>query len=210
MFKSKNISKSNLPKLNRLIKPVAIACHADESSGVYIILKLRDRFGKVKKKMISASDAINLPTLKKILVENNLSPSMELNYYKKLQAIVLQHVDARVTLVRKPGFYGEKYILPNNKIIGMQSGEQFILDPNNITEALEIGKKGTLDDWQDNVAIYATHSSRLMLGLSSGFSAYLLNIINMENGGFHLYGMSSSGKTTTLYGIASINPPVSD
>jgi len=199
--------KDIAPEIKKLVKPVAIATRGDNSSGVFIILKLRDRDGKVKTKKISVTDAVNLTSLKTFLVENNIAPSTEPTYYKKLQTLILQNVDVRVNLVRTPGRNGNKYVLPDSSVIGSKNGKKYMLDSSEDIETLEMGKKGSLNDWKNNVACYSIHSSRLMLGICSGFSGYLISLTNIDGGGFHLNGLSADGKTTTLYIVASIQGP---
>lgn len=47
-------------------------------------------------------------------------------------------------------------------------------------------------------------NSRLIFGVSVALAAPLLGICYEENGGFHLRGASSTGKTTILYAAASV------
>lgn len=54
--------------------------------------------------------------------------------------------------------------------------------------------KGTLKQWQTNVAPCALHSPYIMLSLCSAMAGYCINFTDFESGGFHLYGDSSRGK----------------
>jgi putative DNA primase/helicase len=63
---------------------------------------------------------------------------------------------------------------------------------------------GTLTDWQREVAARCPGNSRLVLAVSAGFAAMLLHPLGLENGGVHLVGPSSSGKTTALRVAASV------
>ncbi len=58
--------------------------------------------------------------------------------------------------------------------------------------------KGTLEDWQKHVAAKCAGNSRLIFALGIAFAAVLLEVVGMESGGFHLFGTTSKGKTTTL------------
>lgn len=60
-------------------------------------------------------------------------------------------------------------------------------------------RKGTVESWQENVALYAVGNSRLGLALCVAFAAPLLYPSSSESGGFHFRGGSSTGKTTALY-----------
>lgn len=56
--------------------------------------------------------------------------------------------------------------------------------------------KGTLGEWQENVAKHCVGNSRLAFGVSVAFAAVLLPILEMQSGGFNFRAETSSGKTT--------------
>lgn len=58
--------------------------------------------------------------------------------------------------------------------------------------------KGTLSDWQENVAKPCHGNARLMLLLSASASGPLLDILGYHNFGLHVLGPSRAGKTTGL------------
>src|SRR5262249_17852253 len=62
---------------------------------------------------------------------------------------------------------------------------------------------GTLDDWRKTVAALAAGHSRVMFCISVALAAPLAEIVGAENGGFNLYGASSTGKTTAADAGAS-------
>lgn len=72
------------------------------------------------------------------------------------------------------------------------------------------GMRGTLAQWQRDVAQLATGNSRLIFAVSSAFAGPLLEVANAEGGGAQLRGDSSSGKTTALRVAASVwgSPPM--
>jgi putative DNA primase/helicase len=72
------------------------------------------------------------------------------------------------------------------------------------------GVKGTLSEWQENIAKYARGNSRLILALAAAFASPLLKLIGEETGGIHFVGSSSIGKTTMLRVAASVFGPGSD
>ncbi|WKJ88606.1 DUF927 domain-containing protein [Methylomonas montana] len=57
---------------------------------------------------------------------------------------------------------------------------------------------GTLNDWQKAMARFCTNNASMMLFVSAAFAGPLLEKVNAAGGGIHLYGDSSSGKTTLL------------
>ncbi len=65
--------------------------------------------------------------------------------------------------------------------------------------------KGTLAEWKSEVAGKCAGNSRLIFGLGTAFAAPLLEPAQIESGGFHLAGITSKGKTTTLSVVASVS-----
>jgi putative DNA primase/helicase len=63
---------------------------------------------------------------------------------------------------------------------------------------------GTLKDWQESIAKYAVGNSRLVIAISTSIASPLLKITGSENGGIHLRGGSSIGKSTALEVAGSV------
>lgn len=59
-------------------------------------------------------------------------------------------------------------------------------------------KRGTWEQWRDEVSTLAVGNSRLVFVISVAFASALLELASLEGGGFHLVGPSSAGKTTAL------------
>ena len=64
--------------------------------------------------------------------------------------------------------------------------------------------KGSLAEWICEVAVKCEGNSRLIFGLGAAFAAALLEIAQIESGGFHLVGPTTIGKTTVLGVVASV------
>ncbi len=93
------------------------------------------------------------------------------------------------------------YLLGDNTVIG-ESSEQYLL--HNQSALRPISTNGTLEDWKQQVAALCKGNSRLIFGVSVAFASTLLHHLGLEGGGFHLFGTSSDGKTTTLNVAASV------
>ena len=63
---------------------------------------------------------------------------------------------------------------------------------------------GTLPDWRQNVAALCVENEILMFAMSVGFAAPTLELLGKDSGGFHLHGLSSTGKSTALAVAASV------
>jgi putative DNA primase/helicase len=97
------------------------------------------------------------------------------------------------------GWHQDSFVLPDrtypNSELVLQS------ESSNFTG---YGVKGTLQEWQDNIAKFAQGNSRLILAIACAFAPVLLKITGEETGGIHLVGSSSIGKTTALRVAASV------
>jgi putative DNA primase/helicase len=110
-----------------------------------------------------------------------------------LQADVLIEIEQ----TSKTGWVGDAFAFPN-KVFGKPENRIICTAPN-IRET-----KGTLADWQSNIACYCVGNSRLVLGVCAAFASSVLKVFNHENVGFHIVGASSSGKTTCLKVASSV------
>ena len=139
-----------------------------------------------------------------LLISKGFPVNVDKNARKQIIDELCENCDETFTLTKKPGFIGDSYISPCGKIWGSNDRYGPIIQPEYQNNLPVVSKKGSLQHWQDNLALYATYSSRLMLGLCSAFSAFLLKDAGIESGGFHVFGMSSVGKSTVLLFSASV------
>lgn len=108
----------------------------------------------------------------------------------------------RVRTIDRTGWHGPFYVLPEGPI-GKQAGEKVLFLGSNIGQPI-FHSLGSLEEWQMRIAARCVGNSRLIFSLSAAFAGPLLGICHEENGGFHLRGASSTGKTTSLYVAASL------
>jgi len=102
----------------------------------------------------------------------------------------------RMRCVSKLGWYGDLYILPGESI--GESKDEEVVFQSYMPLAGHHESKGSLLDWQQNVAKYCVDNSRLGFCVSAALAAPLLHLLGEESGGFNLKGPSSGGKTTAL------------
>jgi len=96
------------------------------------------------------------------------------------------------------------FVLPD-RVIGVESSERIIFQPekhNSTTESMR--PRGDLRQWQAEVLFYCKGNPVLLFGVCAALAAPLLKHAGLESGGFHLYGLSSTGKTTALQVAASV------
>lgn len=99
--------------------------------------------------------------------------------------------------VSQCGWYKGAFVLPLQTIGYIQSEK--IIYQNPFATELKMDTKGSLEEWQNKIAIMAIGNSRLLLSISAGFAGPLLEPMNHENIGIHFRGNSSLGKSTALH-----------
>ena len=110
-------------------------------------------------------------------------------------------VETRAVCVDRLGWHGGVYVTPEQSI--GEAGERVVFQNSHALEP-SFDQAGTPGQWRDNVAALACGNSRLVLALSIAFAAGLANVAELESGGFHFRGASSSGKSTALKLAASV------
>lgn len=81
-----------------------------------------------------------------------------------------------------------------DRIYGKSDDEEFMFDGFKNINPFKI--KGSLKDWQDQIARHAVGNSKLILALSAAFAPPFIYLLDESNGGIHFRGTSSIGKTT--------------
>ncbi len=109
---------------------------------------------------------------------------------------------ARVRAVTRIGWHDNLFVLPT-KTFGSVNGERTLYQ-SAVPVAHAFDTRGSLDDWQREIAALCAGNSRLALALSTAFAAPLLYLTGDESGGFHFVGTSSLGKTTALRVAGSV------
>jgi putative DNA primase/helicase len=103
--------------------------------------------------------------------------------------------------VTRTGWHGNVFVTPSASY-GDTEAERVIFqttDPNGAA----LAGAGTLDEWQQHVSVRCIGNSRLIAAISAGFAAICIGLVDVEGGGIHFRGGSSSGKTTALRVAAS-------
>jgi putative DNA primase/helicase len=136
-----------------------------------------------------------------------LSKGLKLGEEKKAKELLLRYLLScepidRVRSIDRTGWYGQTYVLPEETLGKATEEKVWYLGPTHSKTIFN--HVGTVEDWKNTIASLCEGNSRLMFGVSAAFAGPLLGICHEENGGFHLRGASSTGKTTILYGAASV------
>ncbi|MFC0169668.1 DUF927 domain-containing protein [Pseudoduganella danionis] len=115
--------------------------------------------------------------------------------------IQTQQIDERVRCTERIGWHDDVYVLPD-KTIG--SGDEKVMFQADGGIVSHFKQRSTLELWRQEVALYCRGNSRLLFCVSAAFAAPLLYLAHVPSGGFHIWGDSSSGKSTAVKVASSV------
>lgn len=122
-----------------------------------------------------------------------------------IEYLQTQNPEKRARTTNRTGWHGVNddlvFVLPDGSI--GQSEDEWLFSDNRPDSNL-FRQRGTLKQWREHVAALCIGNSRLTFAVSVAFAAPLLHLIEMESGGFHYRGTTSSGKTSALYMAGSV------
>lgn len=122
-----------------------------------------------------------------------------------IEYLQTQNPKKRARTTNRTGWHGVNddlvFVLPDGSI--GQSDDEWLFSDSKPDSSL-FRQRGTLKQWRDHVAALCVGNSRLTFAVSVAFAAPLLHLIEMESGGFHYRGTTSSGKTSALFMAGSV------
>ena len=101
------------------------------------------------------------------------------------------------------GWHSGFFVLPD-RTISPENATEEVLFHSEIPTEHKYRPKGTLDSWREHVSRWCAGNSRLVFAVSCAFAPPLLDLVKSDGGGFHLRGLSSTGKTTALLAAGSV------
>lgn len=115
--------------------------------------------------------------------------------------IQTEKTDKRVRCTDRIGWHDGQYVLPD-RTIG-DSGEMVMFQAAGGVVS-QFKQRGTLEQWRVEVAAHCRGNSRMLFCVSAAFAAPLLHLARIPSGGFHIWGDSSSGKSTAFKVAGSV------
>lgn len=174
--------------------------------GSFKAIEFVDKFGDRKIELFPTRNLLSPKATIEWLVDRHFELPPEENW-KDVIDLLKQKTDKTGEIVDQIGFHQKSYLLSNGTIIGPQEKHTLFLDPEHTAHLPDYGVRGTLEDWQSKVAPAALHSSRIMLVIGNVLSGHLLYFVNIESGGFNIFGKSSIGKTNgAKTGVSTVGP----
>lgn len=184
----------NTPKIVLL----SIAQFADKAEGVFRLVRFKGIDGKDEIALIPVTITTSLNELRKCLLNKGFSYSKEPAYWHTVFDIVNADTQHRTTLVRTPGFHGGRYVFHDGTSAPNEKRTAIFLYLDGLLVDVGSGPTGDLEKYLKLAAHALRHSSRLTLALCAAYSSPLLHLAKLQGGGFHFFGDSTAGKTTTL------------
>jgi uncharacterized protein (DUF927 family) len=111
--------------------------------------------------------------------------------------LVAARPQARAVSVKQPGWSNGLFVLPN-AVYG-QSDERLVFQTTDPDDIKRFSQKGSLESWQQLIAAPCQGNSRAVISICIGLAPPLLALLGEDNGGFHLRGNSSIGKSVCLF-----------
>lgn len=115
--------------------------------------------------------------------------------------IQTQKTDLRVRCTDRIGWHNGVYVLPDRTI---GESDELVMFQAAGGVVSQFRQRGTLAEWRDNVSTHCRGNSRMLFCLSAAFAAPLMYLAHVSSGGFHIWGDSSSGKSTAFKVAGSV------
>lgn len=112
-----------------------------------------------------------------------------------------EQTGVRVRCTDRIGWHDDVYVLPD---LTIGEGEEMVMfqAPGGVMSQFK--QRGALAGWRDEVGALCRGNSRLLFCVSAAFAAPLLYLAHVPSGGFHIWGDSSSGKSTAFKVAGSV------
>lgn len=178
----------------------ARVCNA-EGTGWSREVKVRAPDGKYHQFTIPLRECMspNVDTLLRVLCEHGLELAPHKHAAALLKLYFREASPARIKVgVRSLGWVGASYVLPDIVIGHYDKKPEYLGD----VGAFQVA--GTLADWISRIGCYCVGNPLPQLVVQYALTAVLLGRCGQEGGGLHLYGPSSSGKSTLALVAGSV------
>lgn len=140
---------------------------------------------------------------RRALLDGGLFISPSAKARTQFNSFLLQvSIERKARATQRIGWHDKSFVLPD-ECFGVDQSEMLLLQTAAAQEH-SFRKRGSLQEWKDNVARYAVGNSRLVVAISAAFAAPLIGPCSAEGGGLHFRGASSTGKSTALFAAGSV------
>ncbi|MGJ0393306.1 MAG: DUF927 domain-containing protein [Methylocystis sp.] len=178
-------------------------CRDPNGRGWGKLLRFKDADGRVHRRVVSDADLQREPSQLCAALADEGLPIRRQQQAQLVRYLCGVSVKGRVALVRRTGWHevaGSKVFKLPDETIG-ECDELVEL------ESAAVGPyeaRGSLQDWKDGVGALTSGHLVPMLAISTALSGPLVHLVSAEAPGIHIWGLSSSGKSTAVGGGASV------
>jgi uncharacterized protein (DUF927 family) len=110
--------------------------------------------------------------------------------------------ERRVIAADHLGWHNRTFVFPDSSIPEDASEPVLYQSPGRTQHFYHV--RGSLEEWRHTIGRRCAKNSRLVFSVSCAFAGPLLRPLGAEGGGFHLVGLSSTGKSTTQWVAGSV------
>ena len=136
----------------------------------------------------------------KIIANHGLMPPRQ-SYKKGVFIHYIQDypIERRFRCVDRTGWHNQAFVSPN-KTYGQQEDEELLYQHEGKNP---YSTQGNFSEWQELCKLVEPHALAV-LSFSCAFAGQLVTPLNVESGGFHIYGSSTDGKSTITKASCSV------
>lgn len=199
MFQRQQSSKDKeIPSPSRLCQKLEVKAVVRDKNGHNFgrLLEFRDCDG-IKKQWALPMELLagNGDEYRRILLDRGL----EISSSKSDRVLLSEYLNThkprkRMRSVSSTGWHDKCFVMPD-EIFGNDEKEEVVLQTKT-THSNTYSVNGTLDEWQQQIALICKGNTRLIFSLNIAFAGPLIHLLAGEPGGFHFCGSTSQGKTT--------------
>jgi putative DNA primase/helicase len=177
----------------------------DEWGNRYVKLRVRDSAQDIPP--FKVADLVRDPTrLFAALANagwNGLTPKARHEVLKKLEERKRQAPS--FTVATRLGWNGDAFVLPDQIFGDPEMPLETVFGDLDHTMLAKYRTRGSLKEWQDQVAARCTGNSRLIFSVFLAFTGPVLRFVGgPKGGGFQLWGDAETGKTTSAMVAGSV------
>jgi hypothetical protein len=197
------------PETRLTLAPCGVLAHCRDGTqqnwGAY--LRWRDRDGRIHEAAFPVGRFHESGGMLPVELANAGLPIMPGMEKKLLRYLANGNPATRYRAAIQTGWQDgtDVFVLPSGSLEGANEHERTVYQPDRYTPTRQsVRTAGTFEEWQTTVAVPCAENPVLVFWLSGSFGAPLLHLLGLEGGGFHLYGLTSQGKTTAEQVAASV------
>ncbi len=199
------------------LRPIWIHSLANDEFGeAYRIIKFCDQDLKEKLACFPAqwfSKTKDANLWASLMAQGMITMSGKEKYVSRYLDLMSSHCTMRSWAASKLGWFevdndevesNPVFVLPDRVIGHTGDSRDVFFQSTQDVNSKSIATRGTLKDWQQTVVSKAKDNYLIMFAVAAGLAGAMTKLSGTSSGGFHFWGISTSGKTALLQCAASV------